>query len=135
MLNSALSRAAVVIALAVAPNALAADDAPPPAPTFEGWTVKSDDVVAAAKTEQIAKKLGGKITALRNTVYDVKGEKIQVNVMTTPDAAEGDKLVAAITKNKAPWSCVRKGTTIYEFVGANSAVDAMKKASTTLSGK
>jgi hypothetical protein len=129
-----LTRSAVAVTLLLVPAALAADEAPPPAPTIEGWTVKSDNVIPAAKTAEIAKKLGGKLTALRNTVYDVKGEKVQVNVMVAADAAEADKLVAAITKNKAPWSCVKKGTTVYELVGSNKAADAMKKASATLSG-
>jgi hypothetical protein len=134
MLDTLIGRVAVVICLAVAPAALAADEAPPAAPTFDGWTVKSDDVIPAAKVAEIAKKLGGKLISLRNTVYDVKGEKVQVNVMAAADAGEADKLVASLTKNKAAWSVVRKGTTIYEFVGGPKANDVIKKASATLSG-
>jgi hypothetical protein len=134
MLDTLVGRVAVVVSLAVAAAALAADEAPPAAPTFDGWTVKTDDVIPAAKVAEISKKLGGKLTALRNTVYDVKGEKIQINVMAAADAAEADKLVAALTRNKAAWSVARKGTTIYEFVGGPKANDAIKKASATLSG-
>jgi hypothetical protein len=134
MIDTVVRRVAVVVSLLTAPAALAADEAPPAAPTFEGWTVKSDDVIPQAKVAEIAKKLGGKISALRNTVYDVKGEKVQVNVMAAADAAEADKLIVSLTKNKAAWSCVRKGTTIYEFVGGPKATDVIKKASATLSG-
>ena len=132
-------RLALLVCLTLAPVALADLAAPPPpvppaAPTFEGWTVKSDEVISASKTAQISKKLGAKVTALRNTIYTVKGKKVQVNVMVAASDAEADKLVASLSKSKAPWSSVRKGITVYEFVGDNKASEEMKKASASLSG-
>ena len=126
-----LLAAPVVFAASVAP---AATPELPAAPAFDGWVVKSDTVVSAEKTAGIAKKLGGKISALRNVIYDVGGKKVQVNVLVASDAAEGDKLVASLSKEKASWSVARKGNVVYELVGKNDVLDEMKKAHDTLAG-
>jgi hypothetical protein len=118
---------------AAAAPATAPADALPAAPTFDGWTIKSDKVASKKEADKIAAKLGGKITALRNTVYDVSGKKVQINVIVASDDAAADKIFASLTKKKAEWSCARKGNVLYEFVGKNDAMDEMKKAHAQLS--
>ena len=104
------------------------------APALDGWTVKSDVLESAKKTSPVEKKLGGKIKALRNTVYDVSGKKVQINTMQGADAAEADKLFAALSKTKPAWAVVRKGDVVYELVGKNSAMAEMKAAHDKLAG-
>ena len=109
--------------------------APPPAPSFDGWTVKADGVASPESIVPIAKRLGAKISALRNVIYEVGWKRIQINVLLVADGADADAAVASLTKMKPAWSIVRKGTTLYEFVGKNDAIDAMKKASEQLSAR
>jgi hypothetical protein len=128
------SRALLIIAVVgVTASAHGADL--PAAPAFDGWTVKSDNVVPAKDIAPIAKRLGANITALRNTVYDVAGKRIQINVIVVADASDGDKVVASLTQMKPAWSVLRRGTTIYEFVGQNDAIDLMKKAREQLASR
>ena len=85
-------------------------------------------MVPRAKIDEIEARLGGKIKALRNVVYQVNGRKIQVNVIAARDATEADNVHRGLLKTKASWSVVRKGVVVYELVGPNEAMEDMKKA-------
>jgi hypothetical protein len=107
-------------------------ETPPPAPAFPGWVIKTDVAVSQEKIGDVESRLGGKIKALRNVVYEVNGRTVQVNVIVPRDATEADKLYGALTKMKPAWAVVRKGNVVYEFVGRNESMDDMKKAHDTL---
>jgi hypothetical protein len=102
---------------------------PPPAPAMPaGWTVKSDAEIPRDKIYEVEYRLEGKIKALRNTVYDVNGKKVQLNTIVPASANEGDKIIRILGNLKTPDSYVRKGDVIYEFVGENDVLDQIKKA-------
>jgi hypothetical protein len=107
---------------------------PPPAPTFDGWVVKSDSVVPRASIDKIEAKLGGKIAALRNVVYEVNARKVQINVIVPRDAGEADKVYNALVAMKPSWSVVRKIDVLYELVGPNEAMADMQRARDKLAG-
>jgi hypothetical protein len=130
LLGASLALAALpASADSAAPSAEAsAAESAPAAPAFEGWVIKQDNVIARKQITSIESKLGGKIKALRNTTYDVKGKTIQVNVISAASAADADAIYRSLTQAKADWSVVRKGALLYEFVGKNDVMDDIKAA-------
>ncbi len=60
------------------------------------WKVVSDFDVPVKQVLQIADKLGVKVSSLRNTLYDVKGQSVQLNVIITPDRTNADKLMTKL---------------------------------------
>lgn len=85
-------------------------------------------VVPAEQVGEVERRLEGKIKALRNTVYDVNGKQVQVNVVVPADAQEADKIFRILANKKPAWAYVRKGAVIYEFVGQNESMNDIQKA-------
>lgn len=108
-------------------------ETPPAAPSFDGWTIKTDTVVQRDKIGEVEYRLEGKIKALRNTVYEVHGKKVQLNVIVPQDAQEADKLFRILANKKPAWAYVRKGGLIYEFVGQNESMEDIQAAQGKLS--
>ena len=84
-----------------------------------GWNVESDVDVPSEQIDAIADKLGAKIESLRNTVYDVHGKRVQLNVIVAPDSDNADKLMVELRTMKSEEGLLQDGRTIYEFVGKN----------------
>ena len=112
-----------------------AAEPPPPAPTFEGWTVKADVVIPRGQIFEAETRLEGKIKSLRNTVYEVNGKKVQINVVVPQDSSEADKIFRILANKKPPWAYVRKGDVLYEFVGQNESMPDIQKAHDKLAAR
>lgn len=123
---------------AAAPSAPAAT--PPaqpaaPAPKLPaGWKITSDIAVMPAVAKQIAGRLGGELAALRNTVYEVDGKRVQLNTMRAADATSAATIVERLRKMKHDRFILRSGLTIYEFVGKDDAIPAMEAGRRHLEG-
>ncbi len=109
-------------------SAETADQAPPPAPAFDGWTVKTDVVVQQDQMYAAERRLEGRLKALRNTIYEVNGKKVQLNVIVPQDSSEADKIFRILANKKPPWSYVRKGDILYEFMGQTESMADIQKA-------
>ncbi len=95
----------------------------PPAPEMPAdWKVVSDFDAPVDQTKQIAQKLGVSLSSLRNTLYDVNGKRVQLNVISTPDQANADKLMTKLKTMKGEVALLRQGLTVYEFVGKNDVL-------------
>lgn len=116
VLFSSLSLAAV----ATATGAPAAPDMP------AGWRVIADETFSAQDIEPIARRLGGDIAALRNTVYDVGGRRVQLNLIVARDEANAERIVGSLYRMKSKEFVLKQGLTIYEFVGNNEAIPDMR---------
>jgi hypothetical protein len=102
---------------------------PPPAPTLPAaWVVKADNEIPREKIFEVEYRLEGKIKALRNTVYEVNGKKVQLNTIVPASPNEGDKIIRILGNMKAQYSYVRKADVIYELVGGNEATEEIKAA-------
>ena len=62
------------------------------------------------------------LSSVRNTVYDVDGKRVQINIIVTPDAGNAEKLKTKLRSMKAEQALLRKNLTIYEFVGHNDVL-------------
>ena len=68
-------------------NALGDEDPPvPEMPT--NWKLISDFRVPTEQVKAMSSKLGADLTSVRNTIYDVDGKRVQINVLVTPDSGE-----------------------------------------------
>lgn len=106
---------------------------PPAAPAMpSGWTVTSDDVISAANVAPVAEQLGVEISALRNTVYDVGGKRVQLNTLVVSDEANAGLALAALGRLKPEEFFFRRGLTVYEFVASDDAIADVRAARTHL---
>jgi hypothetical protein len=86
------------------------------------WIVISDFQVPAEQVQSMSSKLGTELSSVRNTVYDVNGKRVQINVIATPDNSSAEKLMATLRPIKTQETLLRKGLIVYEFVGQNDVL-------------
>ena len=104
-----------------------ASAAAPPTPAMPShWKLISDIDFAAADIEPVARRLGAKIAALRNTTYDVGGKQVKLNTIVAATEADADSIVRALQGMKSEEAFVRRGRIIYEFVGANDVLPEIR---------
>jgi len=122
LLAAATLLASVVACRAPAPEATSQRVQPPPAPAMPaGWSVRSDWVVPDDQRQAIGDKLGAPLLALRNTVYDADGQRVQLNVLLAADAGGAKSIMSGLRQQKSEEALVRKGRVVYELVGSNTA--------------
>jgi hypothetical protein len=101
---------------------------PPPAPAMPaGWTVKQDVEASRKQIAEVEGRLEGRIKALRNTIYDANGHRVQLNVVVPVDGSEADKIYRILGNKKPPYAYARKADVLYELMGPNEATDEIKK--------
>jgi hypothetical protein len=88
----------------------------------EHWIVISDFQVPVEQVKSISGKLGADLSAVRNTVYNVNGKRVQINVIVTPDSSNAEKLMSKLKAMKAEEALLRKDLIVYEFVGQNDVL-------------
>lgn len=86
------------------------------------WRVVSDFPVPAEQVKAISSKLGTNLSGVRNTIYDVNGKRIQINVIVTPNPDSAEKLMVKLKSIKIEESLLQKGLIVYEFVGQNDVL-------------
>ena len=113
----------VAIVAACSKKEAAASSVAPAAPTMPThWQVTSDISFPTGQIKPIAERLGGDMTALRNTVYDVNGKRVQLNTLVATDAANADRIMVSLREIKSDIALLRRGLIIYEFVGKNDVL-------------
>jgi len=91
------------------------------------WRIENSFIVSRDQTVPIAKKLGGRIKNLSNTIFSVDGKRFQVNVIECVTPAETEKIYKSILKMKGdPAFCIKLDNSVVEFVGDD--VGLAKKA-------
>ncbi len=98
----------------------------PPAP--DHWTISSDVSFVPADIRPVAEALTANLTALRNTVYDVGGKRVQLNTIIAATSADADAVVAALVRLKPAEFAVRHDLIVYEFVGADDVLGEIRAA-------
>lgn len=86
------------------------------------WKVISDFQVPPKQVKYMGSKLDADLSAVRNTVYNVNGKRVQINVIVTPDKNNAEKLMTRLRSMKIQEAVLRKGLTVYEFVGQNDVL-------------
>jgi hypothetical protein len=89
------------------------------------WKVVSDFSVPTEQVKAISIKLGANLSSVRNTIYDVIGKRVQINVIVARDSVNAEKLMMKLKSIKAEEALLRKGLVIYEFVGLNDVLSVI----------
>ncbi len=87
------------------------------------WKVVSDYYASKQQVEVIGNRLDARLSSVRNILYDVDGKRVQLNVITTPDAENSERLMVKLRSMKAEEALLKKGLIVYEFVGPNDVLD------------
>jgi hypothetical protein len=115
-------------------NASAAET--PPAPEMPAhWKVISDFNVPEGQVKAMSRKLGADLDGVRNTVYDVNGKRVQINVIITPDSSNAENLMIKLRSIKSDDALLRKGLVVYEFVGRNDVLSLIAEGRNYLNTK
>ena len=91
-----------------------------------GWVIKQDIVATADQVKKLAVKIGPAL-AIRNTLYDVDKKAVKVNTLIAANEDDAKKIEVKLMDIKSGWAVLRKGSTVYELVGDNSAIEQMKR--------
>jgi hypothetical protein len=95
----------------------------PPTPNMpDRWVVEFDALAQKNQVDFLSNRLGAKLNGIRNTVYNVDGKRVQINVLVVPDSENAEKLMAKLKSMKTEEALFQKGTTVYEFVGENDVL-------------
>lgn len=86
------------------------------------WRVVSDFPVPAEQVKAISSRLGTNLSGVRNTIYDVNGKRVQINVIVTPNPDSAEKLMVKLKSIKIEGSLLQKELIVYEFVGQNDVL-------------
>lgn len=98
---------------------------PPVSDMPSEWRVLSDIQVQSDQVKAMSRKLGADIGSVRNTVYDVKGKRVQINVIVTQDMLNAEKLMTTLRSMKSEQALLQKGLIVYEFVGPNDVLSVI----------
>jgi hypothetical protein len=119
---------AIAAAMACSPAGESPSAEAPAAPKMpKRWRVVSDINFEPADIEPVSNQLGARVSALRNTTYDVKGKRLKLNTIVAATAGDADAIMAALGKVKPKEFFLRRGLIIYEFVGSDDSTRAMRK--------
>jgi len=110
-------------------------EAPPTPEMPADWKVVSDSQVPVGQVKPMSNQLGVELSSVRNTVYDVKGKRVQLNVIVTPDAGSAEKLMAKLMSMKSAEGLLRKDLIVYEFVGENDVLPEIAEGRRHLDSK
>jgi hypothetical protein len=99
------------------------------------WKVISDFQVSAEQVQSMSSKLNTELSSVRNTVYDIKGKRVQINVIVTSDNSSAEKLMSTLRSIKIPETVLRKGLIVYEFVGQNDVLPLIAEGREHLDSK
>jgi len=99
------------------------------------WTVTSDFRVPVEQVKKMSKKLGANLSNVRNTVYDVQGTRVQINVIVTPDSGNAEMLMTKLRSIKVEEALLRKDLIVYEFVGKNDVLRQVAEGRRPLDSK
>lgn len=99
----------------------------PAAPAMPaGWNVVSDQVFEPADIKPVGDRLGAQVVALRNTDYEVDGKPVRLNTIVAATEADADAIMTNLRAMKPDDFLLRRELTLYEFVGANDVIPAMR---------
>jgi len=122
--------ATVTAVLVIVASAAHADSgAPLPGPVPWTWTVQWDMLLPDAQLVDFSTKLGGKLSGLRNTRFDVgEGKTVQINALSAASASDAEVIFARIAQSKPKEFVVRRDNVVFEFVGKNEVLPMIRKA-------
>jgi hypothetical protein len=100
----------------------------------DDWSVTSDQIFARSDIRPISSSLGGRIAALRNTMFEVDGKRVKVNTLVMRTITDADNVMISLRAVKPDDFLLRNGTTIYEFVCANDAIQHVRQGKAHLLG-
>jgi hypothetical protein len=93
----------------------------------EGWKIEKSFLAPRKQTADIARRLGGRIENLSNTIFYIDDKKFQVNFIECLSPRGAEKIYGSILKLKPdPAFCLKFQNTVIEFVGDDItlAIDA-----------
>jgi regulator of replication initiation timing len=89
----------------------------------EDWKIEKSFLVPRNQTLDIAKRLGGRIGNLSNTIFYIDDKKFQVNFIECLLPRGAEKIYGSILKLKShPAFCLKFESTVIEFVGDDVAL-------------
>lgn len=86
------------------------------------WKVISDSHVPPEQVKTMSGKLNADLRSVRNTVYDVNGRRVQINVIVAADRENAEKLIVKLRSIKSGEALLPKDRIVYEFVGPNDVL-------------
>ncbi len=86
------------------------------------WQLEQNDLASADDVSSMGSRMGAQLLGVRNTVYTVDGQRVQVNTIITASPVDAENAMRFLLTLKSEEALLRRGTTVYEFVGQNDVL-------------
>lgn len=97
------------------------------------WKPLRDDVADRNKVWEFEYRLEGKVKGVRMTLYQVEGQRVQLNTIVPRDTTEADKIYRILSNKRAQHTYVRKNELIYELIAPPEGAQHIEKGYEILS--
>lgn len=87
-----------------------------------GWEVTEDFLVTQTELAQFSTAMGTTLVGARNTIFDVDGQTVQVNTVIVANEIDAEQVWTFMTNAKPEQFLLRRGLTVYEFVGTDAVL-------------
>lgn len=89
----------------------------------DDWRVERDFVASRPETTAMGTQMKAKLVGVRNTVYSVKGKRVQINTFRTAGPRDALNVVRHLQNIKPAEFVLRNKNVVYEFVGRDDVLD------------
>jgi hypothetical protein len=90
------------------------------------WQAVNDYLVTPQQLAGLASRMSARLLGVRNTFYTVGGRRVQLNTIIAASPPDAERVMAYMLTIKSEDALLRRGTTVYEFVGPNEVTDLIR---------
>lgn len=90
------------------------------------WEVERDFVTSRPETAALGTQMKAKLVGVRNTVYSVKGGRVQINTIRAASPRDAMNVVRHLQNIKPTEFVLRNKNTVLEFVGRDDVLPQIK---------
>ena len=122
-----LSLLTVSLILGSCRGAEAEQSTPVPTPRMPAdWQIVLDAQVTPQRLAEFESRMSARLLGFRDTIYTVGGRRVQINTIIAASPADAERVMSYLLTGKSEEALLRRGTTVYEFVGPNEVMDLIR---------
>lgn len=90
------------------------------------WRITSDVLVTPQQLAGFASRMNAQLLGVRNAVYTVGARRVQLNTIVAASPSDAERVMAYLLTIKSEEALLRRGSTVFEFVGPNEVMDLIR---------
>lgn len=99
------------------------------------WGVADDLQASSQDMSALATRMGAQLLGVRNTAFTVGEQRVQLNTIIAATPGDAESVMRYLLTIKTEEALLRRGTTIYEFVGPDAVLPLIRRGRQHLEGQ